>query len=85
MEKQSRKATSSDQTGPAERAVPAATAAPTGLTPTPPIPADLTKIDLTDNARQVLIRRYVRRGDDGKPAETRGGDVLACGLSHCRG
>jgi ribonucleoside-diphosphate reductase alpha chain len=25
---------------------------------------------LTDNARQVLIRRYVRRGDDGQPAES---------------
>jgi ribonucleotide reductase alpha subunit len=24
---------------------------------------------LTDNARQVLMKRYVRRGDDGKPAE----------------
>lgn len=41
-----------------------------GLTPTPPIPADLANIELTDNARQVLVRRYVRRGDDGMPAET---------------
>src|SRR5512133_1800834 len=41
-----------------------------GLAPTPPLPADLPGIDLTENARQVLIRRYVRRGDDGKPAET---------------
>src|SRR5512133_3263940 len=41
-----------------------------GLAPTPPLPADLPKIDLTDNARQVLVRRYVRRGDDGKPAES---------------
>jgi len=41
-----------------------------GLTPTPPLPEDLPGIDLTDNARQVLIRRYVRRGDDGEPAET---------------
>ncbi len=38
--------------------------------PTPPIPADLPSIQLTDNARQVLIRRYVRRADDGSPAET---------------
>ncbi len=37
---------------------------------TPRIPDDLPSIDLTDNARQVLIRRYLRRGDDGKPAET---------------
>ncbi len=41
-----------------------------GLAPTPPIPGDLPGIELTENARQVLIRRYVRRGDDGKPAET---------------
>ena len=26
--------------------------------------------NLTDNARQVLVRRYVRRGHDGKPIET---------------
>jgi ribonucleoside-diphosphate reductase alpha chain len=36
----------------------------------PPIPEGLKKVALTDNARQVLIRRYVRRGKDGKPAET---------------
>lgn len=41
-----------------------------GLLPTPPIPDDLVAIDLTENARQVLMRRYVRRGKDGKPAET---------------
>ena len=41
-----------------------------GLLPTPPMPKGLPKADLTDNARQVLMRRYVRRGDDGKPAET---------------
>ena len=41
-----------------------------GLHPTPPLPADLPGIELTDNARQVLVRRYVRRGDDGKPAES---------------
>jgi ribonucleoside-diphosphate reductase alpha chain len=34
------------------------------------MPKDLPKANLTDNARQVLMRRYVRRGDDGKPAET---------------
>jgi ribonucleoside-diphosphate reductase alpha chain len=38
--------------------------------PTPPIPNDLPGIELTENARQVLVRRYVRRGDDGQPAET---------------
>src|SRR5258706_9615282 len=41
-----------------------------GLRPTPPLPGDLPPVDLTDNARQVLVRRYVRRGDDGKPAES---------------
>ncbi len=38
--------------------------------PTPLIPADLLAVELTENARQVLVRRYVRRGDDGNPAET---------------
>ena len=41
-----------------------------GLLPTPPMPKGLPKIELTENARQVLVRRYVRRGDDGKPAES---------------
>ena len=41
-----------------------------GLLPTPPMPKNLPKVELTENARQVLLRRYVRRGDDGKPAET---------------
>jgi len=34
------------------------------------MPEGLPKANLTDNARQVLMKRYVRRGDDGKPAET---------------
>ncbi|HEY3344540.1 MAG TPA: adenosylcobalamin-dependent ribonucleoside-diphosphate reductase [Anaerolineaceae bacterium] len=41
-----------------------------GLLPTPPLPVELPPVELTENARQVLIRRYVRRGADGKPAET---------------
>ena len=41
-----------------------------GILPTPQIPSDLPAVELTDNARQVLIKRYVRRGDDGKPVET---------------
>jgi len=41
-----------------------------GLMPTPPAPADLPSVALTENARQVLTRRYVRRGSDGKPAES---------------
>ncbi|MDR3574178.1 MAG: adenosylcobalamin-dependent ribonucleoside-diphosphate reductase [Anaerolineaceae bacterium] len=40
-----------------------------GLLPTPPLPSDLPPVELTDNARQVLLKRYVRRGDDGKPGE----------------
>ena len=40
-----------------------------GLLPTPPMAKGLPKGQLTDNARQVLMKRYVRRGDDGKPAE----------------
>jgi ribonucleoside-diphosphate reductase alpha chain len=34
------------------------------------MPADLPLVALTENARQVLVRRYVRRGDDGEPVET---------------
>jgi len=40
------------------------------LLPTPPMPKKLPKIELTENSRQVLMRRYVRRGDDGQPVET---------------
>lgn len=40
------------------------------LLPTPPLPVDLPAVELTDNARQVLVRRYVRRGQDGKPVES---------------
>jgi ribonucleoside-diphosphate reductase alpha chain len=46
------------------------TATTAGLLPTPPFPEGLPAAELTDNARQVLIRRYVRRRDDGNPAET---------------
>lgn len=41
-----------------------------GLLPTPPLPAGIENVDLVDNARQVLTRRYVRRGEDGEPVET---------------
>jgi len=40
-----------------------------GLLPTLSMPKGLPQAQLTDNARQVLTKRYVRRGDDGKPAE----------------
>lgn len=46
------------------------TASKPGVIATPPMPKGLPNIQLTDNARQVLERRYVRRGKDGKPAET---------------
>ena len=41
-----------------------------GLLPTPPLPDDLPGVDLTENARKVLVRRYVRRGRDGNPVES---------------
>src|SRR5258708_31775325 len=44
----------------------------TNLLPTAPLPDDLRAkpVVLTDNARTVLQKRYLRRGPDGKPAET---------------
>ncbi len=41
-----------------------------GLLPIPALPEDLPAVELTENARQVLVRRYVRRNDDGTPAES---------------
>ncbi len=38
--------------------------------PTPSMPDDLAVVELTENAQQVLVRRYVRRGNDGQPAES---------------
>ncbi len=40
------------------------------LLPTPPLPVSAQKVDLSDNSRQVFMRRYVRRGADGQPVES---------------
>jgi len=42
----------------------------TGLLPTPPLPDIPEKIDLSENSMQVLSRRYLRKGKNGKPVET---------------
>ncbi|HNB52630.1 MAG TPA: LAGLIDADG family homing endonuclease, partial [Anaerolineales bacterium] len=41
-----------------------------GLLPTPPIPKDVPQSNLTENAYKVFLRRYTRKGTDGKPMET---------------
>lgn len=41
-----------------------------GLLPTPPLPEDLPTIELSDNSRQILSKRYLRRGVDGQPVES---------------
>lgn len=41
-----------------------------GLLPTPPLPPGAPKVELSENARKVFLRRYVRRDEEGKPAET---------------
>jgi ribonucleoside-diphosphate reductase alpha chain len=43
---------------------------PQELLNTPPLPDGLPKIDLSENARKVLRRRYVRRGHDGELVES---------------
>jgi ribonucleoside-diphosphate reductase alpha chain len=40
------------------------------LLPTPPLPEGGSKMALSENARSVFMRRYIRRGADGKPVET---------------
>ena len=40
------------------------------LLPTPPLPKDVPGIELSDNAHEVLSRRYLRKGKDGTPIET---------------
>jgi ribonucleoside-diphosphate reductase alpha chain len=41
-----------------------------GLLSTPPLPENFQEIILTDNAEQVLLRRYVRRGKKGESVES---------------
>ena len=41
-----------------------------GLLSTPPCPDHLSSIELSENSTDVLTRRYLRRGSDGKPVET---------------
>lgn len=36
----------------------------------PPLPKGAGKVELSDNSRAVLERRYLRHGEDGKPLET---------------
>ena len=42
----------------------------TGLFPTPPVPDGIPPIELSNNSREVLARRYLRHGKDGAPVET---------------
>ncbi len=38
--------------------------------PRPPLPPEARRVELSDNARTVLIKRYIRRGPGGEPIET---------------
>ena len=40
------------------------------LAPTPPLPDGLPTVELSDNARTILNKRYVRRMPDGELGET---------------
>ena len=40
------------------------------LAPTPPLPDELPTVELADNARTVLMKRYARRQSDGEPGES---------------
>ncbi|MEW6717389.1 MAG: adenosylcobalamin-dependent ribonucleoside-diphosphate reductase [Chloroflexota bacterium] len=40
-----------------------------GILPTPSLPDDARPVDLTENAKQVFLRRYARRDQSGEPTE----------------
>ncbi len=40
------------------------------ILPTPPMPVGLPGVNFSENSRQILSRRYLRRGNDGNPIET---------------
>jgi ribonucleoside-diphosphate reductase alpha chain len=40
------------------------------VSPRPPLPADLRTVDLSENARTILTKRYIRRDSSGQPAES---------------
>ncbi len=42
----------------------------TGLSELPPLPESIPDIELSENSRQVLSRRYLRKGKDGTPQES---------------
>ena len=42
----------------------------TGLSEFPTLPKSMPVVDLSNNSRQVLSRRYLRKGQDGTPQET---------------
>ena len=42
------------------------------LLPRPPRPVDLQGVDLSDNARTVLTKRYIRRDAAGRPGKNPG-------------
>lgn len=43
----------------------------TVVNPIPPMPKGLAEVDLTENALEVFKRRYIRKGEDGKLAESK--------------